>query len=426
MSEFKFGALSQSPDSEGEAEEERRMFVVDTAAENMETGVKPEIAEPETTAAVQATAADDGAQGGESASTPTAPEPEPEPDDEEEDEAKKTAAALDSLMRLAAGQATVDEVKIVAPTTKQVSASAFQALGARQALDPETEAELDDLARALADAPGSMAPAEEAPRGAARGAAAPAQGQAGSSVPMVGGAAAQFGEIAGQALATVIATPFVALTSAARHLKTLVKAGTAAPATPANAAGSLQASKGLPFPMMSTLETITDWKCERIEKAAEAVEKAASALMGTEEFVTWEDNVRGVAAERGESAADVVRNMHHDPALAPVKDKMDRLWQTHGDKVAAYRNACDDFERNIRNVVKEYPNSDDGVKRRVADAMGRVETKTEGLPGYGDKFGEYTKALADRVRELAQMIADFVSSLMRRMGGRTRDSDLTM
>ena len=242
-----------------------------------------------------------------------------------------------------------------------------------------------------------------------------------------GSASSQLGELAGQAIAGVVATPFIALSSAARHLAKRFNSTGATPPAPAHAASSLAASKGaLPLPMANTLETITDWKCERIEKAGEAVVKAADKLMGTEEFVTWENDVREIAVGNGVTPFDVVRQMHTAPELAPLKEKMDQLWERHPEKVKAYRSACDDFERNIRNVVKEFPNSDQDVKVRVTNAMKQIEEKTLALPGFGDKAGEYARGLAERVRELAKMIAEFVTNLMHRLGGKTRTSDLSM
>lgn len=458
--EFKFNALSQDPDTASEAVEERKMFAMDMASEGRELGASavtevagdtpPSVAvseplegapaaavsEPEAGTAAQTVATEgDASQGGETVENAgsTAPEGQegatPGDDDPEKE---KEAGALDSLMRLAAGKVSEDEVKIdVAPSA--VSSSPFQALSASRQLDPEAERALDDLVSTLTETP-VQAPAagtgqETSRAGVAPGASVPGQPapvqqqMVATGAPM--SASGQLGELAGRAIAGAVATPFIALTSAARHLRSHFQSGVVPPA-PASAASSLQASKGVPLPMANTLETITDWKCERIEKAGEAVEKAAAAIMGTEDFITWEDDVRKVAGERGVAPFDVVREMHTNAELAPLKEKMDRLWDGHSDKVAAYRTACDDFERNVRNVVKEFPNSEDSIKSRVANAMKRVEEETEFLPGFGDKMGEYTKALAERVRELAKMIAEFVTELMRRLGGKTRTSDLSM
>lgn len=427
---FKFNALSQDPDSAAEAAEERKMFAVDMASEGMETGVPVSVVEQPPSAAPVVDSAEDAvvemtavASGPESDGEAKPEEKKPENTEEDDPEKVKDTAALDTLMRLAAGKVAGSEVTLdVSQPT--VSASAFQVLAAARQRDPETERALDDLVSSLEAAP--TEPVPEAPR-------TPNAGDAPRPVPSVSPApqqmmavpapiSGQLGELAGRAIAGAVATPFIALTSAARHLANRFQSPGVVPAVPVNAAASLQASKGVP--LANTLETITDWKCERIERAGQAVEEAATAIMGTDEFVTWEDDVRKVATERGVAPSEVVQRMHVDADLAPLKDKMNLLWEGHQDKVTAYRAACDDFERNVRNVVKEFPNSEDSVKARVTNSMKRVEGKTAPLPGFGEKVGEYTKALAERVRELARMIAELLTGLMRRLGGRTRTSDI--
>ena len=480
--DFEFNSLSKVTDPDGEAAEERKLFAMDLASEARETGrvfkvAEPEVADPaivaaapiveppesgvlavveepsqmatfeaaapETEEGAAKTAQPEGVTAEVGAAAPEGGEAgtatEEEPVDKEAEAKKKEAGSLDALMQLAAGKVSGDEVKldVVAP---QVKVSAFQSLSASRALDPESELALEDLVSTLTDVPPAQSADAATPSGGTSEAAKPGGGHSAAPAPTQaaapqmmmpgpssGSASAQIGELAGRAIAGVVSTPFIALSSAARHLANRFQSTGAAPPAPAHAASSLMASKGaLPLPIANTLETITDWKCERIEKAGEAVVKAADEIMGTEEYVTWENDVREIAVGNDVTPFDVVRQMHTVPELAPLKEKMDRLWERHPDKVSAYRTACDDFERNIRNVVKEFPNSDNEVKGRVSNAMRQIEEKTLALPGFGDKLGDYAKGLAERVRELAKMIAEFVTNLVHRLGGKTRNTDLSM
>lgn len=439
VNELNFSALSQTPDSAAEAAEENRLFQMEQAAENPPpTGAASQAAPVEVAQSSPSAESDPGEATASTAQTETAPESEDKPQAKEEEDETKAAektedSSLSDLMRLAAGKVSSDEVQLSAvPPAK--SMSAFQSLAASRRLDPDSEQILDDLVSTLSTEPEPVTaspakPDVSRPSATAAKEQPSVQQQVLAQAPPMGGAA-QLGELAGRAIAGTAAFPFMALSSAARHLTNRFQTpGGASPAAPAGVASSLQASKGsprIPLPMANTLETITDWKCERIEKAGESVVNAAAELMETADFVTWEDELGTVANQRGVAAADVVREMHSNPDFAPLKEKMDRLWGNHPEKVSAYRDACDDFERNIRNVVKEFPNSEDQVKDRVVNAMKRVEEETKVLPGFGDKMGEYSKALAERVRELAQMIAEFVTDLMRRIGGKTRTSDLSM
>lgn len=324
---------------------------------------------------------------------------------------------LDALMKLAAGKVSTEEVNL--DPVETTAASPFQLLGASKPRDPDAEEALEDLASVLA-----RSPAEEpiAPGARAPGAVPPLPPQ--QTVAMAH-APGTVGEMVGQMAARAIETPFIALSSAARHLKhRLQSARAATPMAPGGAAASLQASQG--FPMANTLETITDWKCERIEKTGSAVESAASALMETEEYQTWEEMVRKVASERSVDVSDIASRIQVDEELTGLKEQMDRLWWSHPEKVEAYRSACHDFERNIRNVVKEFPNSDEGIRDRITGAMDRVQAKSQTLPGFGDKPGEYERTMVERMRELAAMIAEFMQSLLRKVGVKTRSADATV
>lgn len=443
---FSFSALSQTPEETPMTEGEKAMYqqendgttlpaepnAVSEMAEELPGdsavsagGAEPAIAESAAAEGEEGAAIADGNRATPAADATAEDAPEDEKKSEEEPTAEE--GALDALMKLAAGKVSDeavslgDEVANAAP-----AASAFQALGSQLKLDEEAEQAFDDLVSTLRESPVVPDAARETATAIPQQRPGTAQ-MAPAGVPQVSvpaSTAATVGELAGRAIAGAVATPFVALSSAARHLANRFHASTV-PAAPGGPAQSMAASRGIPLPMANTLETITDWKCERIERAGEAVEKAATELMGTAEFVTWDEDVRRVAAERGVAPSEVVSRMHSEPELADLKSKMDGLWAAHPDKVKAYRGACDDFERNIRNVVKEFPNSEDRIKSRVTAAMKDAEEKTETLPGFGDNMGEYMKSLAERVRELAKAIAEFMQSLVRKLGGRTRNGDLT-
>lgn len=434
---FNFSALSQTPQEPPITEEEKVIYQQENQVATPPTeapvaadgvGVPPVGTTADASGgepAVVETAAGDGVADSAVADANSQDDPENEEKAKEEPVAEEDA--LDALMKLAAGKITDDAVTLgdkAANTTS--SASAFQSLGSQLKLDEETELALDDLVSTLQESPvlPNAVPETAAAISRQNPAAAQTMLGGGSQMGAPASAAATVGELAGRAIADVVATPFVVLSSAARHLANRFQAG-AAPSLTGGPAQSMAASRGISLPMANTLETITDWKCERIERTGDAVEKAAAELMGTAEFVTWDEEVRRVAAERGVAHSEIVTRMHTAPELADLKSKMDGLWAAHPEKVHAYRGACDDFERNIRNVVKEFPNSEDRIKSRVTAAMENVEKKTEALPGFGDNMGEYMKSLAERVRELAKAITEFMQSLVRKLGGRTRTGDLT-
>lgn len=330
-----------------------------------------------------------------------------------------------ALLNLSAGKIGAGDVKISPIDNGQASMSSFSSTTAT--LDPVSEHEADELAAMLkrevenahsgspADIGGSGAPGAASPT-----VTAPTMLAAQSTPQLIGSAV-------GRAIGGAVATPFIALSSAAKHLSQ--RFGTpksVIPRAPGGVANSLIASTGRAAAMVNTLETITQWKRDRIEKVAVEASKAASALTATEEFVVWEDSARTIAGQLNRDVADVVAHMHEEDALSSLKDGMDALWRAHPEKVAAYRKASDDFVRNINTVVKEFPNSDDDTKERVAKAMKSVEESTQMLPGFGQDLGEYQRTLAERVREMARNIEAFIRSLAAKLAGRPlTNSELT-
>jgi hypothetical protein len=319
--------------------------------------------------------------------------------------------ALSSLMKLAKGKISAAEVSLpkVSPPTK----TSFQPLAASSLAEQE-----DELFGVVSSGLGKE-------RKGAAGASPFTPNQAGGAptagMDTLSPTAVTVGEIVGRGVANVVATPFLAMSSAVRHLTQRFgsKPGLSPiPPMPTSAAGSLTASRGMPLPIANTLESITQWKRDRIEKAGREVEAAAAALMGTEDFVVWEDGLRQAAAARNMSTHDVVRRMHEDEDFKDLKSGMDDLWKRHPAKVAAFRGASVDFENNLRNVIKEYVNSDRATQDRVSTAMKSVEEKTANLPGFGEAQGEYLRTLAERVREIAKIIAEFVQNIVSKISGK--------
>jgi len=345
--------------------------------------------------------------------------------------APKALTPLDALMRFSAGHVSADDVNVPkSPTGTGKSTSSFSSI---PEMDPSIRS-VDDLAQLLDDdygegevrlKGGNSAFPGQRPVVPARGNGdlSGGAGQVMQGVPGVPGqrqVGQTIGEMAGRALGGAVTAPFVAFSTAARHIKDHFSKPTSM--LPPGAAGMPAPSQTLSI--ANTMEKITQWKCERIEKAAGEVARTADALSETDGFAVWDDEMRKEAQARGLSPADIVARMRTDPDLAGVREKMDQVWKTNPEQVAAYREACDDFERNVRNVIAEFANSDEDVQNRVTGAMKKVEKRTEGIPGFGQDFGEYLRSLAERIRELAQMIAEFMSGLARKLGGRTRTNDV--
>lgn len=260
----------------------------------------------------------------------------------------------------------------------------------------------------------------------------PASVAAGVAQPVgVGPAAQTIGDMVGRGIATAVATPFVALSSTAKHLAARFgkTPGAAGPLPESPAPGQSAMADKIPPKLsplvMSSPEKITNWKCERIEKAASAVVDAANGIKATPEYLVWEEALEKSAGERGIPADELV-NALDDPDNHELKEKMDALWEAHPNMVGRYRDACNDFERNLRNVAEEYANSDDPIRERVDGAMEKVQKDTRNLPGFGDELKEYAKNMAERVREIAQTIAEFIQKLANKIAGKTAGNELSM
>lgn len=249
----------------------------------------------------------------------------------------------------------------------------------------------------------------------------PAQQQSGQAAPG-GGGAASIGSMLGEAAAGAVAMPFVILSSAARHLQNRfasAKAMQAMPAASGSTGSSFSAKFAMPLSVVNTMEQITDWKIGRIEASAKAAQGAAQALSNTDEFVVWEDKMRGVADSLGVPPKSVVSNLGTDERFAPLKAEMDTIWHLHADKVEAYRAACNDIERNVLNVVKEFPNSNKAIQERVGTALNDVSQKTESIPGFGKQIGDYEqRTMMERIAELVKLIAKFMAGLVAKLTGK--------
>lgn len=279
--------------------------------------------------------------------------------------------------------------------------------------------------------------AKAAPAAEAGAPAAEGEGKAGTARPQAmvpaGGAqqvAASVGEIAGRAAAAAIASPFLMLSSAARHLKSMSKSASLERgrlAGPASADESLLAgmSAAAALPILNSSKFITDWKRDRIESAKNTVLQTAEALRATEEFVVWDDQLRRVAEAKGVNPEQIVQQLATDPDYAELKTGMDAVWERHPELVTSYQNASDAFANHIRNVVKDFPNSADNTKQRVSEAMRSVVDETSNLPGFGSDLGEYQRTLAERIREQIAAIAQLLRRLMAKLGGQSADSELT-
>lgn len=332
------------------------------------------------------------------------------------------ASDFDSLLRFAQGRVGAEQVDIKTAEKPVQRLSAFASLQRTKVEEPVSEDERELIERLGADiVPDAVA---NNVTGQARALPQVPTGAPGIAVPAMPSGAATLGDALGRAAAGAVATPFIALSSAGRHLKQRFKIGSpsadALPPSPVSAAHSMQASTLRPdAAILSSMERITGWKCDRIERAAHDIEKSALDLMSTDEFVVWDDAVRKAATERGLAPEQVVADMHESKEYEPFKTAMDGIWSLHPEKVAAYRAACADFERHIQGVVKEFANSDDGIKTRVSNAMKQVETGTKMLPGFGENVGEYQKTMAERIRQLVESITQFVEKIVTKLTGKS-------
>lgn len=279
------------------------------------------------------------------------------------------------------------------------------------------------IAQGVLDKQSLRAERSQMESGAARAPQAQGAGPAQGGQQMVaGGASTNLGNVIGQVAAEAVAMPFVALTAAGRHLRNKfanAKAMQAVPAASGNPSESFGAKFAMPMSVANTLEAITDWKVGRIEASSKTAQLASQALINTEEFVVWEDKMRNMADSLGLPPRSVVEALGTDERFAGLKQEMDAVWTANADKVEAYRAACNDFERNVLNVVKEYPNSEKETQERVTSAMSGVAQKSESMPGFGTKIGEYDqRTMMERMEELARMIAKFFASLFAKITGK--------
>ncbi|ARL04350.1 hypothetical protein [Burkholderia pseudomallei] len=236
-----------------------------------------------------------------------------------------------------------------------------------------------------------------------------------------GGAA--LADAAGHLAAGVVAAPFVALSSAYRLLQKTLKTSntpTSPVPSPTNQQPGLMASasRNSPLAPIATMEMISNWKCDRIEEARNDVLKKADAIRELDGFPVWEESVLAEAAKRSVLPQDVVALMRTDPDLAPLREQMTALWRDNPKVVDAYRRSADTFEKHIKDVQKKFANSDGPIQKRVLESLETVREGVNDLPGYGREEGEYTATLAERLRELARVLAEFVSNLIARLQGR--------
>lgn len=344
--------------------------------------------------------------------------PEVEEDEEEEAKApveqKRARKGLKGLAEIAAGRAQAPRPATeekADPVALPISDAAARVMQSAPEGAIATSADMADLVKGLTQPEPTAAPVDSAAvSGQVAGQAAPrAVGPA--AVPAV---SQTVGELIGQAAAGVIAAPLLGLTSAHRHLKQRFRSAPAA--TQRNDLPTAR-GEGLRAPV-ATLEKISNWKCEQIEKAAEGVLAAATELRSLDGFVLWEEGVAKEASKRGCSAGEIVTSMRSDADLAPLREVMTALWKERPDEFEAYRRESDTFEKRIKDVREKFANSDEGIRERVVGSMKAVESGTADLPGLGKDEGEYMQTLAERVRAMAEVFKEIISALLSKLLGR--------
>ncbi|WP_240493446.1 hypothetical protein [Pandoraea sp. ISTKB] len=339
----------------------------------------------------------------------------PEVEDDEEDDAKAPAArkrarkGLKGLADIAAGKVQTPRAAredTTEPVALPISDAAARVMQSAPEGSIATSEDMADLVKGLTQPVVTAASADAA----ASGQAAPrAVGPA--AVPAV---SQTVGELIGQAAAGVIAAPLLGLTSAHRHLKQRFRS--APEPTVRNDLPSTR-GEGLRAPV-ATLEKISNWKCEQIEKAAEGVLAAATDLRSLDGFVLWEEGVAKEASKRGCSVGEIVTSMRNDADLAPLREVMTALWKERPDEFEAYRRESDTFEKRIKDVREKFANSDESIRERVVGSMKAVESGTADLPGLGKDEGEYMQTLAERVRAMAEVFKEIISALLSKLLGR--------
>jgi hypothetical protein len=325
-------------------------------------------------------------------------------------EAPKGATETPKAKRRAPGsrladEAKDDEVRLAQEALAEAEAEAREKATREGALGGNADEAMADLMSRIGGPQG---------KGAAGGRGAQSGGGQSAPQQVVTASGGAIAESLGHIAAGVVAAPFVALTHAARLLSQRAKPAAQTSSAPAT---GLMASAlgGVP---MATTEMISNWKCDKIEETRNDVLVKAEAIRELDAFVVWEDAVLREAHKRGSLPQDVINQMRLDPNLAPLREQMTALWRDHPKVVDDYRRAADTFEKHIKDVQKKYANSDLPIQRRVLEAMENVRENVNDLPGYGKEEGEYTATLAERLRELARVLAEFVNSLLNRLRGR--------
>lgn len=200
-------------------------------------------------------------------------------------------------------------------------------------------------------------------------------------------------------IAGVLTMPFTVLSTASRHLARGVGHGVSV------AANKIHVER----------TTVSPRRLARIEQAEAAVAEAAYAMKKTPEFVVAEDAATQASKRLGMSVGDVIGRMGHDPDLAAVKERYDRLWSNCPDQVSKYRSASKNWDDAVSGLESRFAGSDSSTKARINSSMSTVAKQASGLPGFGEQQGEYIKGLAERVRELAERISSLISALVQRV-----------
>jgi uncharacterized protein Yka (UPF0111/DUF47 family) len=331
------------------------------------------------------------------------------------DQTVPTSSAFDDLMKLAAGKGDAASVSI--DTTAASASTSFSSAAAddgAEGLKSFMEKQAKQAKQVKKATAAAKDPAEAAQQA---GAAAPAQaGQAQVASPNVSGVSTGAAAV-GALAAAAISAPFMAFASASRSLKQTLGSKKPTPsALPSTPAALMRA-------MAETLPSITNWKCERIEKAGQEVRQAFDSLVNNDAFQAWAQNVSEVADFHEMTKAQVISELPKSEKFATLREELNGFWAKNTNTVDAYRRACNDFERNIADVRKEYPNSDAGVRDRVLSAMKDVADLTETIPGFGDKVGTYRQSLAERVRLIAEAIQQFIETLVNKTSGQSESTN---
>ncbi|WP_454727849.1 MULTISPECIES: hypothetical protein [Cupriavidus] len=390
------------------------------------------------------------------------------PEDEEKDKEQDALAAVQTIDQLAAlcqlskGEVAPDAVQLgtvpPAPSAFKTAVKAVQAAPAKTS----TAEKLDSMSRVLRGAPEAapsapVAGAKSLSLGLGRGSATPpvgasaataaqaaqaaiqaedaeptktARGQAMAGTPVAGPAGAAVGgalvDLAGRA----IASPFLALSSAMRHLKQTgrqvgldLDKNAPAPAPTPEPLSVSQASA-----LYSSGKFITDWKCGRIEAGQRIVKETADRLRATDDFAVWEDKLQSLVHARRVPVEQAVREMSRDtsdPELLALREGMTDLWRRHPSLVGEYQEACGVFANHIKNITKDYAGSTEDIRQRVSAAITNVVDDTVNLPGFGEDLGEYTRTMAERMREQLELMLQLLQRLLGKVGLSHAGSELT-